>query len=131
MPGREMDVPGSRLLLRPAVGSAAVFSGMAVCQARGTPMIGGWRLSSVRIQVLGACGIRIVLALSPHCCPCASWPAAADVIKVIMAGQRTGQPAHGCNGSCAALLAAGAAGGSWPGSAGRAGRRQDRPRHER
>jgi len=73
MPGREMDVPGSRLLLRPAVGSAAVFPGMAVCQVRGTPMIGGWRLSSVRIQVLG-----------------------------------------------------GAAGGSWPGSAGRAGRRQDR-----
>jgi hypothetical protein len=103
-----MDVPGSRLLLRPAAGSAAVFPGMAVCQVRGTPMIRGWRLSSVRIQVLGGCGIRIVLAFSPHRCPFASWPAAADVIKVIMAGQRTGQPAYGRNSSCAALLAAGA-----------------------
>ena len=88
-------------------------------------MIRGWRLSSVRIQVLGACGIRVVLALSPHCCPFASWPTAADIIKAIMAGQRTGQPAYGRN-SCAALLAAGAAGGGWPGSAGCAGRRQDR-----
>jgi hypothetical protein len=45
-----------------AVGSAAAFSGMAVCRVRGTPMIRGWRLSPVRIQVLGACGIWIVLA---------------------------------------------------------------------
>ena len=45
--------------------------------------------------------------------------AAASTIKVIMAGQRTGQPAYGRNSSCAALLAAGAAGA-------RTG-----PRHER
>jgi len=45
-----------------AVGSAAAFSGMAVCRVRGTPMIRGWRLSPVRIQVLGAYGIWIVLA---------------------------------------------------------------------
>ena len=119
------------VLLRPGVGSAAVFSGMAVCQVRGTPMIRGWHLSSVRIQVLGACGIRVVLALSPHCCPFASWPAAADVIKVIMAGQRTGQPAYGRNSSCAALLAAGG-----PTAADRAQRdvlaaARTGPRHER
>src|SRR5438132_14386978 len=63
MPGRETDVPGSRLLLRsdgrfcrgvpPAWPAAGV---------RGTPMIRGWRLSPARIQVLGACGIWIVLA---------------------------------------------------------------------
>ncbi len=35
-------------------------------------------------------------------------PAAADVIKVIMAGHRTGQPAHGRNVRYTALLAAGA-----------------------
>ena len=57
--------------------------------------------------------------MSPYCCPFAPRPAAADIIKAIMAGQRTGQPAHGRNGSCAALLAAGAA-------AARTG-----PRHER
>jgi hypothetical protein len=55
-----------------AVGSAAAFSGMAVCRVRGTPMIRGrrWRLSPVRIQVLGACGIWIVLAWFPPLALC-------------------------------------------------------------
>jgi hypothetical protein len=45
-----------------AVGSAAAFSGMAVCRVRGTPMIQGWYLSPARIHVQGACGSWIVLA---------------------------------------------------------------------
>jgi hypothetical protein len=53
-----------------AVGSAAAFSGMAVCRVRGTPMIQGCRLSPVRIQILGACGIWIVLAWVPAAGPC-------------------------------------------------------------
>ena len=53
-----------------AVGSAAAFSGMAVCRVRGTPMIRGWRLSPVRIQVLGAYGIWIVLAWFPPLALC-------------------------------------------------------------
>lgn len=52
-----------------AVGSAAAFSGMAVYRVRGTPIIQGRRLSPVRIQVLGACGIWIVLAGFPAAGP--------------------------------------------------------------
>jgi len=53
-----------------AVGSAAAFSGMAVRRVRGTPIIQGRRLSPVRIQVLGACGIWIVLAGFPPLALC-------------------------------------------------------------
>ena len=75
MPGGETDVSGSRLLLRRgglavAVGSAAAFSDMAVCRVRDTPIIQGRRLSPVRIQVLGACGIWIVLAGFPPLALC-------------------------------------------------------------
>ena len=53
-----------------AVGSAAAFSDMAVCRVRDTPIIQGRRLSPVRIQVLGACGIWIVLAWFPPLALC-------------------------------------------------------------
>ena len=63
MPGRETDVPGSRLLLR---------SGGRLCRGVprhgrlpgvwGTPMIQGWCVSPDRIQAEGACGNWIVLA---------------------------------------------------------------------
>ena len=53
-----------------AVGSAAAFSGVAVCRVRDTPIIQGLRLSPVRIQVLGARGIWIVLAGLPPLALC-------------------------------------------------------------
>jgi len=53
-----------------AVDSVAAFSGMAVCWVQSTPMIRGWHLSPARIQVLGACGIWIVLAWFPPLALC-------------------------------------------------------------
>jgi hypothetical protein len=76
MPGRETGRFGQSFTAAPwrpeavAVGSAAAFSGIAVCRVRGTPIIQGRRLSPVRIQVLGACGIWIVLAGFPPLALC-------------------------------------------------------------
>jgi len=87
-PGRETDVPASRLLLRPAVGSAAVFPGMAVCQVRARRWSGAGACprSGSRSWAPAASG-------APRCSRPARPAAAGRAQRDVLAAARTG-PRH-------------------------------------